>query len=114
MLTIAARGEMESEGVLLSISLMAEVNEHFFMCLLAIYISFEDCLFNSFVYVLIMLFVLLVFNFFSYLYILDINPLSDRFEIILTISIKEEGEYNCAQRLLVANIYSLKVLVASY
>jgi hypothetical protein len=43
--------------------------------LLTICTSFENCLFNSFAYLLIKLFVLFVFNFFNYLYILDINPL---------------------------------------
>jgi hypothetical protein len=50
--------------------------EHFFMCLLAIYTSFESYLFNSFFHLLIELFVLLVFNFWSSLYILNINPMS--------------------------------------
>jgi hypothetical protein len=55
---------------------MAKHTEHFFMCLLAICISFENCLFCLFAYLLIRLFVLLLFSFLSSLYILDINPLS--------------------------------------
>jgi hypothetical protein len=44
---------------------MAEDVEHFFIYLLAICISsFEKCLFSSFAHLLIVLFALLVFNFF--------------------------------------------------
>jgi hypothetical protein len=43
--------------------------------------SFEKFLFNSLAHLLIGLFVLLVFKFLSFLYILNINPLSDEFYI---------------------------------